>query len=271
MLASLDNGVIFKKAFTNKLVFTSFVKDILGIDVEVAVIETEKQFNPKEGNIDFKLDIFAETIDKRIVIEIQRIEYDYNFDRFLHYFFAVIMEQQKSAKRYKIEQTVYVIVLMTEPYQINDKTGEAVRDEVLLLEINPQNILSEKRDIYGHQFVCLNPNYQDNFTPNHIRDWLQLIYQSIHNPSNPVLNTQNIGIKKVIELIEYDNLTPQEVAEMKNMESGRVKNLLDRAKTIKETKEEVAVNCINEGLSDAQSSKISGLSIERIEQIRETL
>ncbi len=42
MLSNLDNEVIFKKAFTNKIVFTQFVKDIVGIDIEVDKIETEK-------------------------------------------------------------------------------------------------------------------------------------------------------------------------------------------------------------------------------------
>ncbi len=75
MLGNLDNDVIFKKAFTDKTVFKAFVRDILGIDFEVGVIETEKKFEPKIGSIDFKLDIFAESVDKRIVVEIQRIEY----------------------------------------------------------------------------------------------------------------------------------------------------------------------------------------------------
>jgi hypothetical protein len=35
MLGNLDNEVIFKKAFTNKIVFKAFVRDILGIEVEV--------------------------------------------------------------------------------------------------------------------------------------------------------------------------------------------------------------------------------------------
>ena len=42
MLGNLDNEVIFKKAFTDKIVFKAFVHDILGIDIEVDVIETEK-------------------------------------------------------------------------------------------------------------------------------------------------------------------------------------------------------------------------------------
>jgi hypothetical protein len=73
-LARLDNEVFFKKAFTDKIVFKAFVKDIIGIDVEPDTIETEKGFQPKLGNINFKYDIFAEDIKKRIIIEIQKVE-----------------------------------------------------------------------------------------------------------------------------------------------------------------------------------------------------
>ncbi len=104
-LGNLDNEIIFKKAFTDKTVFKAFVRDVLGLDVEIDKIETEKKFEPRIGYVDFELDIFAETVDKRIVIEIQRIEYDsatarHNFDRFLHYFMMVIAEQQKRSKEY---------------------------------------------------------------------------------------------------------------------------------------------------------------------------
>ena len=98
MLSNLDNEVIFKKAFTNKIVFTKFVKDIIGIDIKVDKIETEKKFDQKAGYIDMKFDIFAESIDKRVIVEIQRVEYDHNFDRFMHYFLSAITEQQKNIR-----------------------------------------------------------------------------------------------------------------------------------------------------------------------------
>ena len=41
-IARLDNEVFFKKAFTDKIVFKAFVKDIVGIDVDPDTIETEK-------------------------------------------------------------------------------------------------------------------------------------------------------------------------------------------------------------------------------------
>jgi len=267
MLANLDNGVIFKKAFTNKVVFKAFVKDILGLDVEVDVIETEKKFEPKIGYVDFELDIFAETVDKRMVIEIQRVEYDHHFDRFLHYFLMLIAEQQKGAKAYSIDQTVYLIVVLTAPYTINEKNGKPVKDEVLLININPQTLKGEIRDMYGHQLVCLNPNHPNENTPQRIRDWLNLIYQSIHNPKNPNLNTQNAGIKKAIELISFDNLTPEERMQAKNQEAKKI----TLAKLRRVDKLEIAKNCVEEGLEDELIVKITKLSLSEIQNIRRDL
>lgn len=264
MLANLDNGVIFKKAFTNKVVFKAFVKDVLGLDVEVNVIETEKKFEPKIGYVDFELDIFAETVDKRIVIEIQRIEYDHHFDRFLHYFLMLIAEQQKGAKEYSIDQTVYLIVVLTAPYTINEKNGKPIKDEVLLIHINPQTLKGEIRDLYGHQFVCLNPNHSNESTPQSIRDWLDLIYQSIHNPESPKLNMENAGIKKAIELISFDNLTPEERAQAKNQEAKKI----TLAKLRKADKIEIAQNCINEGMEDELIVRITQLRLSEVQNIR---
>jgi hypothetical protein len=221
-LGSLDNEVIFKKAFTDKVVFTAFVHDILGIDVEVDKIETEKKFEPRIGSIDFELDIFAETVDKRIVIEIQRVEYDHNFDRFLHYFLMVITEQQRRAKDYGINQTVYMIVVLTAPYTISDKNGRAIKDEVLLVKLNPKTLTGNERNLYGHEFVILNPNHTDDTTPPAMRDWLTLIYESIHNSENAVINRQNNGIQRAAELISYENLTPVERAMSKNKEAAKI-------------------------------------------------
>ncbi|MFK7981037.1 MAG: PD-(D/E)XK nuclease family transposase [Saprospiraceae bacterium] len=267
MLGNLDNEVIFKKAFTNKIVFKAFVKDILGIEVEVDIIETEKKFNPKIGYIDFELDIFAETVDKRIVIEIQRIEYDHHFDRFLHYFFMLIAEQQKRAKEYNIEQTVYLIVVLTAPYTISEQNGKAIKDEVLLVNLNPQTLKGEVRNLYNHQFVTLNPNHPQEDTPQAIRDWLDLIYQSIHNPERPVLNTKNIGIKKAIELISFENLTREERTQAKNKEANKI--VIAKYRRLEAI--DIVKNCIREGMDDVLTSKVTNLSLEHIQSIREKI
>ncbi len=268
MLGNLDNEVFFKKAFTNKIVFKAFVRDILGIEIEVDKIETEKKFKPKIGYVDFELDIFAESIDKRVCVEIQRVEYDHHFDRFLHYFLMIIAEQQKNSKEYAIERTVYVIVILTAPYKLNEKNGKPVLDEVLLLTLNPQTLQGEFRDLYGHQFVCLNPNHPNEETPQQIRDWLDLIYQSIHSPERPVLNLKNEGIKKAIELISFENLTPEERTKAKNEEAGRITLMKTEEYAKQEEKIEIAKKMILAGFESKIISQMTELTIQEIEKLR---
>jgi hypothetical protein len=200
------------------------------------------------------------TVDKRIVIEIQRVEYDHHFDRFLHYFLMLIAEQQRNAKEYSIEQTVYVIVVLTIPYTINEKNGKPIKDEVLLLNINPQTLKGEIKDLYGHQFVCLNPNHPEKDTPKQIRDWLDLIYQSIHNPERPALNTENEGIKKAIELISFENFTPEERTKAKNKEAS----MITIAKIENLQAIEIAKRMILAGSDDNFIASMTELDIRRL-------
>ena len=268
MLGNLDNEIFFKKAFTDKTVFKAFVRDILGIEIEVDKIETEKKFEPKIGYIDFELDIFAESVDKRICVEIQRVEYDHHFDRFLHYFLMLIAEQQKTSKEYNIERTVYVIVVLTAPYKISEKNGKPILDEVLLLNLNPQTLQGEIRELYGHQFVCLNPNHPNSETPKQIRDWLDLIYQSIHSPERPVLNMQNEGIKKAMELISFENLSPAERTQAKNKEAAKITLAKTELYAKQEEKFEIAKKLIKRHLTNEEIAEDTGLTPEQIETLR---
>lgn len=184
MIARLDNEVYFKKAFTDEIVFKAFVKDILGIEVSPEKIETEKAFEPKVGSVNFRY-----------------VEYDHNFDRFLHYHLQAITEQQRGSQDYSVDKTVYTIVVMTAPYRINNKTNEIYKDEVLISKLNPKNLKGIVQKMFNHELIFLNPNYKDEATPQNYRDWLDLIYESIHNPENPKINLTNEGVKRVSEVL----------------------------------------------------------------------
>jgi hypothetical protein len=233
MLAPLDNEVVFKKAFTDKIVFTAFVHDIVGIDIEVDIIETEKKFTPKVGNIDFAYDIFAESLDHRAIIELQRVEYDYHFDRFLHYHHMAIAELQRHAKDYNIRQEVYTIVILTAPYTIRTNDGIPVQDEVMVSDVDPRTLDGKVRKLYGHKMFFLNPHYKDRITPPAVRDWMKLLYVSIHDQDPSDLNLENDGIKKVIEMIDTEKLSPVEIRQMKEAE-GRRRAMKVMEKEVKE-------------------------------------
>jgi predicted transposase/invertase (TIGR01784 family) len=273
-LSRLDNEVIFKKAFTDKLVFTQFVKDVIGIDIKVGKIETEKRFKPKIGYIDFSYDIFAESKDNRVIIEIQRVKYDYNFARFLHYHMMAIAELQKSASDYKIKPTIYTIVVLTAPTTI-DKDGETVKSDILISDINPRDLEGNVVNFYGHKLIFLNPNFKTVKTPPAINDWFNLILESIENPDNPKINLKNRAIKKAVKLIESDNLTPEErrAAKVAFATCDPRKLVERRAKAEGQKEGEMKANLENahkmlaEGFDVEMVSKITGLDAQTINQL----
>ena len=246
MLAPLDNETIFKKVFTDNEVFQQFVKDLFDVDIVVSKIETEKKFDPPIANIDIKLDIYAETDDHRFVIEIQKIDYDYNFNRFLNYFLSLLIEQQRKGSKYEIPQTVLGVVVLTRPYKINQITGEPIHENVITIDFDPRNLDDERIKLWRHKLLFLNPNpkYKKDSTPKNYQDWLDLFSASINQKIKIVLNLNNKGIAKASKLAEYDNLDPKTIAEMKIAEEKKAMiSLIEN-----ESKTEGKIEGINEGI-----------------------
>lgn len=268
-IARLDNEVFFKKAFTDRIVFKAFVKDIVGIDVEPTSIETEKTFIPKVGSIGFRYDIFADDPINRVIIEIQKVEYDHNFDRFLHYHLQAITEQQRSSADYSVNRVVYTIVVMTSRYKIHQKTGEIVEDEVLISSLNPKNLKGSEKKLFGYNLIFLNPNYKDASTSDNYQDWLDLIYESIHHPENPTININKEGIKRAAELVQFENISPEEWEESK-IETGKRKVLTLKYDEGKEAQlEENILGLLNQGiLSDEQIANAFNVSLNFILEIK---
>ncbi|MBP6640662.1 MAG: hypothetical protein KA293_10230 [Bacteroidia bacterium] len=271
-LARLDNEIFFKKAFTDPFVFRAFVKDIIGIEVNPEKIETEKGFEPSVGNVDFRYDIFAEDVAKRVIVEIQKVEYDHNFDSFLHYHLQAITEQQTgSGKGYAVGKTVYTIVVITAPYKADPRTGEVYQDDVLISSINPKNLKGMERRIFNHELIFLNPNYRGSDTPPNYLDWLQLISESISHPENPKINFLNAGVQRVASLLDHNNISPQEW-ELSKIEYGKKVVLeIKWEEGIEEGEarkaREVARNLKSMGMDADTISKATGLSDEEISNL----
>ena len=268
MLGNLDNEVIFKKAFTDKFVLKCLVKDLFGVDFEAETVETEKRFKPKMSHIDFKYDIFAESKDKRIVVEIQKVDYDYNFDRFLLYHNMAIAEMQRTSKEYKTDRVVYTIAVFTSKYVAKDKKGTLVESDILFHYSNLFDLDGKEYDVFGHKLIYLNHNHIKDSTPDGYKDWLNLVKESIKHPDNPTINLGNEGIKKASEIIDFDKLSPEEMRETKNS------NAAESAKEIYEKEAEfrkqieIAKNLLQTTLSSIEIAKHTGLTLEQVQELR---
>jgi len=273
MLASLDNETIFKKVFTVHDVFQQFVKDLFDVDIVVNKIETEKTFKPPIANIDIKLDIYAETVDHRFVIEIQKIDYDYNFNRFLNYFISLILEQQKRGDKYEIPQTVLAVVVITRPYKVAQLTGEPIQESIMSIDFDPRNFKDERISLWKHKLLFLNPNpkYFNQEIPKNYQDWLNLFRVSIEKNISIVLNLNNKGIAKATKLAEFENLDPTTLKEMKISESKKAMLSLEKEEGKQERSIEIAFEMIKDTESNERIKKYTGLSIERINELRKQL
>jgi len=175
-----------------------------------------------------------------------------------------IPEQQHSSGDYTVEKTVYIIVVMTAPYKINKKTREIYKDGVLISTINPKNLKGIEQKFFSHEFIYLNPNYKGEETPENYRDWLELIYESIHHADNPTLNLKNLGVKRATEIVNYNNISPEEWKQAK-IEVGKRKVIkLER----EAEREEIAKNMLVDNEPNERIAKYTGLTVEHIEQLR---
>ncbi len=238
MLAPLDNEVVFKKAFTERDVLIGLVKDIIGIDFNPGKIETEKEFLKNPGNVEQKYDIYAESVDHRVVVELQRVEYDYHFDRFLYYHNMAIAEFQENCNKYKIDKTVYTIVFLTRGYKKKlAKNGEPIKDSVLISDVNPKSLKGKIYNVYGHKLIFLNSFYKNDDVPQKYKDWLKLVDESINNQEDYNVNENKKAIKKVCSLIDYKNISSSERREMKVAEEKKDLQKIEREEMLEEREE----------------------------------
>lgn len=268
MLANLDNEVHFKNVFTDVEVFCAFVKDILGIDIHIQKVETEKVLPSKVSAIKFRMDLFAESDDERTIVEIQKIDYDYTYDRFAHYFMANLIDMQRSSKDYSFAKEVYIIVVVTSAYKISEKNGKPIKDDVLVTDINPRNLQGEIRDMHNHRMMILNTTHVNKDTPPNILDWMTLITQSMQNPNHPQINTNKKAIVKAAKLADINNLSPQQLADAKILEMRKGAMAMVEEKGIEKTKHEGIIKALEmKVLSIEQIAQIFSVSAEYVQQI----
>lgn len=200
-VASLQYGVIFKKAFSQLDVFKAFVKDIIGIELEIDKVETEKSFEQKIGNVKVEFDLYAEDLKNRVIIEIQHQNGNDYYDRFLHYHCVALLEQAAKYSNYKPDLTVYTIVVLT--------SADKHKTDVAVIDFDPKDRYGNALGEIKHKVIYLAVKYVDENTPEIYREWLSAIKESLTeqieetNYSRPELQT-------VINSIAKNLVSPEE-------------------------------------------------------------
>ncbi|MFI3122307.1 MAG: PD-(D/E)XK nuclease family transposase [Methylococcales bacterium] len=248
-VASLRYGVIFKKAFCDVTVFKGFVRDILGINLEIDKVETEKEFEHPVGRVKPEFDLFAEDKKNRVIVDIQHEKHSDHYDRFLHYHCAAILEQIPNSKDYKPPLAVYTIVVLT--------SGDTHKCDVSVIDFDPKKINGEPLGIIKHKVIFICPKYINDNTPELFREWLRVINESLTEQIEETAYKLP-EVQKIIEHIEQEDISPQERAMM--IEEYHSEEIQTNA--IKK----VGKAMLEKGLDISGFCEITGFSFEEIEQ-----
>jgi predicted transposase/invertase (TIGR01784 family) len=275
IVASLRYGVIFKKAFSDVDVFKGFVRDILGIQLDIDKVETEKEFDAVIGKVKPRFDLYAEDKKQRVIVEIQHDRNFDHYDRFLHYHCAAILEQIESSTQYCPRMTVYTIVVLT--------SGDKHQTDVSVIDFDPKTLEGQSLGEFKHKIIYICPKYVNEKTPLLYQEWLRVIEDSLDNQIDE--SQYHLSeIEKVLSHIKRDEVTPEERARMieesyieeaekKALKEGLEKGLkqgveqgIEQGKLLE--KQLMAKSMLQEGLTVEMIAKITGLDVSTISAIR---
>ncbi|MBK8454811.1 MAG: hypothetical protein WAQ53_03780 [Thiofilum sp.] len=204
-VASLRYGVIFKKAFSDPVIFTAFVKAVLGIELKIDHVETEKSFDTQIGPIKTSFDLFAEDKEQRIIVDIQHVRYPDHYHRFLNYHCVALLEQIVNARDYRPPLQVFTIVVLTS----GDKHGV----DVATIEFDPKDLRGRPLKEIPHKIMFLCPKYVNENTPAAYREWMRLIDDSLDEEIE-ASQYPDPYLQQVLEKIRAESVSPSDRARM---------------------------------------------------------
>ncbi len=275
-VASLQYGVIFKKAFSQVEVFKAFVKDIIGIELDIDKVETEKSFSQTIGNIKVEFDLYAEDVKNRVIVEIQHQNGSDYYDRFLHYHCVALLEQASNYKNYSPNLTVYTIVVLT--------SADKHKTDVAVIDFDPKDRAGNPLNEIKHKVIYLAVKYVDENTPEIYREWLSAIKESLTEQIEET-NYHRPELQTVINSIAKNLVSPEEkywMIEEYNFETDKkkkfeegieqgVKQGLQQGATVGklEATHAIAKNLLATGLDIEMISNATGLTRDEIEHLQQ--
>jgi len=257
-VAPLRYGVIFKKAFSQPHIFMAFVKDIIGIEIEIDKVETEKSFSPTIGGVDSRFDLFAEDKKNRIIVDIQHKRYYEHYDRFLHYHCTALIEQIKTSANYQPPMRVYTIVVLT--------SGDKHKTDVLVTDFRPKKADGTYVNETEHKIFYICPKYVNDETPEPYKEWLRAIEDSLDKKIDKSEYQREI-IHEIINSIKEDKLTSKERTKMVNEYADERYVRDEKEKAEKNKAIEIAKNSLKQNIDISTIALITGLSVEEIKEI----
>ncbi len=286
------NDVVFHALFReeNKRLTEALISDILREKVKIKTSDKDRHFNinnskQKYGIMDLRTELKDGT---NCNIEIQLSKYKYENERFLYYWSNAYTRQLERGNEYsKLHKTISIIILDHEieelegeeklgtKWQIRDKTGRRILTEhleIVIIEI-PKAIRqykeNEKDKIIQWMEFLDNPNSEEVSS---IMEKNEDIKEAVEELE---IMSRSEKLRRMAELREKairDEHAALEYATEEGMKNGLEQGLkqglqqgLEQGKI--EQNKKIARNMIKEKIDKEVISKVTGLSIEEIENL----
>jgi len=257
-------GPIFKRAFSKPHIFREFVHAVTGVEVNVDRIHTEYEYPERIGNVNVMYDIFAEDEEQRIIVEIQHMEEEDFYNRFIYYHYIGILEQVSSFDSYEPPRTVYTIVVLTSvPRDGSVDYSYGVHPAAIFDEFN------QIHKVANHQLIVLNPRNVNPQTPEAVKPWLELIADSLDRQVDE--NDYELPtLKELITEIQRTTISSEESTAIKDETAWRMAVARHRREAQEDQQIESAKVMLDMDIELPAISKVTGLTIEEIQALDES-
>ncbi len=207
---------------------------------------------------------------EKFIVELQRAEQDYFKERSIYYSTFAIQEQAKKGKWDYNWQGVYTIAIMD--FSFTQSLHKNVKTQVVLYDEENRMVFSDKLKYIYLEMEKFNKSIEE--LENHYEKWL-FILKNLHLLDEIPNELQEKAFQKVFNVAEIAKYNPKDRQNYENsLKYYRdMKNFLDLQYKIgqKEKGIEIARNMILDNFDINVIAKITGLSIEQIEELRKEL
>jgi predicted transposase/invertase (TIGR01784 family) len=262
----------FKRLFgeePNKDLLLDFLNEILkgqqGQIVDLTYLKSEKLgITEQERKAIF--DLYCENENgEKFIVEMQKSKQSFLKDRSVYYATFPIQEQaHKSEWNYELK-AVYTIGILDFVFDSDKNETDKFRYDVKLQDIETNKTFYDKLTFIYFEMPKFNKSIEE--LESHFDKWLYVL-KNLHKLDRLPENLKEQVFEKVFEVAEIAKFSREEyISYEDSLKYYRdLKNSLDTAKL--EAKEEVVLNSIKMGLDSETISKITGLSVEQVERIR---
>jgi len=263
----------FKKIFgsePNKDLLIDFLNELLKTKEKIKNLTYKKTEHLGSTEADRKaiFDLYCEN-DKgeKFIVELQKVKQQFFKDRSLYYATFPIQEQAiKGEWNYELK-TVYCIGILDFVFDDKDK-DRLVVDEIGLISKKTGKVFNEKLSFVYVQM----PNFTktEDELETHEEKWFYLL-KNLHKFDRIPAKLQDKIFKKVFKIAEIAKYSADE--KQRYIDSLKfyldLKNSLDYAKY--EGKIEIIIEMIKEGMNNEIINKLTKITFENIEKIRNQL